>query len=111
MWQTGAFVGVAGLAAQASSQAIGANAPGQQSAFPTFTSPITPGESKMSNGFENGHNMKVAAKMLRACLMRNVPVFLWGPPGVGKSTMTEDVGQSMPNGEGLQDGWPVVDIT
>lgn len=57
----------------------------------------------MSNALEIGHNMQTAAAMLRACLMRNIPAFLWGPAGIGKSSMVDDETSAI--------GWGEVNIT
>lgn len=57
----------------------------------------------MSNILETGHNMQVAGQMLRACLKRDVATFMWGPPGIGKTALLEQVGADL--------GWPVVEET
>lgn len=57
----------------------------------------------MSHALEIGHNMQIAGQMLRACLMRNIPAFLWGPAGIGKSSLVDDTAAAL--------GWGEVDIT
>ena len=57
----------------------------------------------MSNVLEVAHNMQVAGQMLGACLVRNIPAFLWGPAGIGKSSLVDDTTAAL--------GWGLVDIT
>ena len=57
----------------------------------------------MSHALEIGHNMQTAAAMLRACVARNIPAFMWGPAGIGKSSLVVALGANL--------GWHVEDIT
>jgi hypothetical protein len=52
---------------------------------------------------EAGHTLEVAHDMVLSCLRKDVPTMLWGPPGMGKTDLVEQVG--------LELDWPVVDET
>lgn len=47
-------------------------------------------------------NLKTATAVLAAYIAADVPAFLWGPPGVGKSAIVRDVAKER--------GWKVIDF-
>jgi len=43
-----------------------------------------------------------ASRLIRVCMAKKRPVFLWGPPGIGKSELVEQIGE--------REGRPVIDM-
>lgn len=58
----------------------------------------------MSNAENSVHSLKVRPTQAKPIILRamlaNRPIFIWGPPGIGKSEMVADLGKDPANGLG-----------
>jgi hypothetical protein len=55
-----------------------------------------------------------AINLIKVCMKSKRPVFLWGPPGIGKSDLIEQIGRSFEKRDDdekiIQEGRPVIDM-